>query len=329
MKRSGWIGIGGVGGVAVLTATLVSVQSVLAGSPSCAAVLPAAPAVLPAAPAVPVAAAAPTSGQATLYDLKNGGGNCSYVGPPRDGLYVALPPGEYAKGAKCGGYLQVRGPKGSVRVKIVDQCPECAARHIDLGRTAFARIADPVQGKVAVTYRLLTDPPLPAPLSFRVKEGSSAFWLALLPIDTGNPLASVKVSGPGRAATSLRRTDFGYWEATSGVGSGPFTVRLTDISGHVVTVRGIALRPGAVQTTRVRMYGAGSTKAEQPATTPAKEAKGQKGAKRSRTSVTPAQGAATPLGSATPPESTRDSGGSGERSTGLGAPAPAPDAGPC
>ena len=143
-----------------------------------------------------------TSGEATHYELAAGGmGNCSYPSPPAGQLYVALPPSEYAAAAACGSYLQVTGPDGSVTVEVVNQCPECQAGHIDLSEQAFARIAPLSAGLVPVSYHTIADPPLPAPLSMLVKTGSSAYYLALLPINNGNPLASVAVrqdSGAGR-----------------------------------------------------------------------------------------------------------------------------------
>ena len=57
---------------------------------------------------------------------------------------------------------------------------------------------------------------------------------------------------------SLARASYNYWIAQSGAGTGPFTVRLTDTEGHQVTVHNVALDPGAVQSTGVYMYGAGS-----------------------------------------------------------------------
>ncbi|MEK8107817.1 expansin EXLX1 family cellulose-binding protein [Micromonospora sp. M12] len=115
-----------------------------------------------------LAAAPPTgtathSGKATFYDSKGAGGNCSNPAAPANRLYVAIGPTEYSAGAACGGFLDVVGPKGSVRVLIMDQCPECAPGHLDLSREAFARIAEPVQGLVPVTYRAVVNPPLPGP----------------------------------------------------------------------------------------------------------------------------------------------------------------------
>jgi expansin (peptidoglycan-binding protein) len=192
-------------------------------------------------------------GKATFYELQSGGGNCSYPSPPADGLYVALSPSEYAAAAACGGYLSVTGPRGTVQVKVVDQCPECPAGHIDLSRAAFARVADPGKGMAGVTYSPLRDPRVGKPLSFRVKEGSSQWWLALLVVDHGNPLASVEVKSGG-AWRKLARADYNYWIAESGAGQGPFDVRVTDTRGHRVTAKRVRLAPAAVQRTATKMY---------------------------------------------------------------------------
>jgi expansin len=234
-KRARWLAAGAGAVLAAVVGIVLVVQTT--GGPACAAL---------------------ASGKATFYELASGGGNCSYVGPPSDGLFVALSPGEYKAAAACGGYLDVTGPRGKVRVKVVDQCPECETGHIDLSRKAFARIADPVQGIVNVSYRAVRNPTLPGPLSFRVKEGSSQFWFAVLVIDHGNPLSTVEVRSGGSGWRTLQRTDFNYYVAESGVGSGPFTIRVTDVYGHRATASGIRLAPAQVQRTRAVMYGKGA-----------------------------------------------------------------------
>ncbi|MER7457615.1 expansin EXLX1 family cellulose-binding protein [Micromonospora sp. NPDC126480] len=205
----------------------------------------------------PPAAGVPNKGKATFYDSKGAGGNCSYPAAPADRRYVALGPSEYAAGAACGGHLDVTGPKGTVRVLVMDQCPECPPGHIDLSREAFARIADPVQGVVPVTYRAVADPPLPGPLTFRIKEGSSRWWFAVLVADHGNPLRAVEVRQGGRWRAADRQ-DYNYWVVPDGAGPGPYTIRVTDTRGHRVTAAGIRLAPGKVQRADVRMYGRSS-----------------------------------------------------------------------
>ncbi|MEU1811103.1 expansin EXLX1 family cellulose-binding protein [Micromonospora aurantiaca (nom. illeg.)] len=254
----------------VTVAAAVAVTLAVRGgaAPACAApppraavaALPPAAAALRPGAALPVAAAPPVggatrSGKATFYDSEGAGGNCSRPAAPADRMYVALGPGEYASGASCGGFLDVTGPRGTVRVLVMDQCPECAPGHLDLSAEAFARIADPVQGVVKVSYRAVVNPRLPGPLTFRMKEGSSQWWFAVLVGDHGNPLRSVEVrqNGSWRAA---QRQDYNYWLIASGAGPGPYEIRVTDVYGHRATAGGIRMLPGQVQRSKARMYGA-------------------------------------------------------------------------
>jgi hypothetical protein len=262
--RSRWhlLGLGAGGGIAVLAAVVLALGiGQAAGSRACASVMSG------------TAAGGAGSQTATHYAL-TGLPNCGYS-PPADGLFVALPAAEYASAAGCDGYLEVSGPGGSVRVKVIDQCPECAAGHIDLSETAFARLAPLSAGLINVSYTQLANPALPGPVSVEVKQGSSQYWLALLADNTGNPLTAVQVE-TSSGWLSLARASYNYWIAPSGAGQGPFTVRLTDTQGHRVTVSGITLSPGAVQSTGTWMYGAGagpapatSAPGASPAVTPA------------------------------------------------------------
>lgn len=237
----GWgIGAATAAGVAAVVAIAVGISQATA-SPACA--------------SVTGQAAGQASGEATHYVLTPGAGNCSYPGLPNGGLFVALSPGEYAGSAACGSFVEVTGPDGSVTAEVVDQCPPCQAGHVDLSEQAFQRIAPLSAGEVPVTYHPIVDPPLPGPLSVLVKTGSNPYYLALLPIGAGNPLASVQVSSPGRGWQPLTRSSYGYWLAASGAGAGPFTVRLTDSAGHQATLTGITLSPGVVQPASVPMYG--------------------------------------------------------------------------
>jgi expansin (peptidoglycan-binding protein) len=256
--RFGLLGLGAGGGflagaaiAAVTIAVAVGVAQV-AGGQACAAVVAGGAAV------VSGGSAGGTGSQIATHYVLQGLPNCSYPSPPSDGLYVALPPTDYASAAACGGYLEVTGPHGSVRVKVIDQCPDCAAGHIDLSEAAFAALAPLSAGLISVSYSSLAAPPLPGPVSVEVKQGSSQYWLALLADNTGNPLAAVQVR-TSSGWLSLARASYDYWIASSGAGAGPFTVRLTDIEGHQVTVSGITLSPGTVQSTGTWMYGGGTT----------------------------------------------------------------------
>jgi expansin (peptidoglycan-binding protein) len=235
-----WLFVGG----GTLLAAVVGVVLALQSGPS-------------AACAAPPTGSTVHRGKATFYDSKGEGGNCSYVSAPADRLYVALGPSEYSAGAACGGYLDVTGPKGKVRVLIMDQCPECAPGHIDLSKEAFAKIANPVDGVVSISYKAATNPSVPGPLSFRIKEGASRYWFAALVVNHGNPLRSVEVRS-GSTWRATERAEYNYWIYESGLGPGPYTIRITDVYGQRATATGIKMAPEQMQKTSVRLYGAGA-----------------------------------------------------------------------
>jgi expansin (peptidoglycan-binding protein) len=285
------------GAVTVVAATLGVVLAIQAtGGAACAAVpVQAALAAVPvqaALAAVPVGAAT-HSGEATFYTSDSGSGNCSFPAEPPDNLYVALSPGEYAAAGACGGYLDVTGPHGTVRVKVTDQCPECGTGHLDLSRTAFARIADTSAGQVPITYRAVVNPPLPGPLTFRIKDGASQWWFALLVDNHGNPLRSVQARSGSGAWRTLDRADYNYWLADNGLGGGPFSVRVTDVYGNQATASGIRMAPTQAQPTKLWMYGHAPVSAATTAATPHRAASTGPSVAVSPTGAAPSAGAAS------------------------------------
>jgi expansin len=244
----------------------------------------------------PACAASSTKGKATYFDLEGGLGNCSFPAPPANDLFVALSPKEYATAAPCGTYLDVTGPRGKVRVKVIDSCPPCTPGHIDLSLAAFRRIGEPVQGIIPVTYRTVADPPVPGPLSVRLKEGSSPYWLAVLIDNHANRLTSVRIAGPSGSWRTAKRETFNYWTLPSGAGRGPFTINITDVYGRSTTLSKIKLTPGQTQRTSTSPGGGPTTEKARTVARPAATTKPDK---------SPAPSATLPLPeSITAPETT-------------------------
>ena len=280
-----WLAAGGAAVLGGIIGIALLLQN--GGTPACAA---------------PPTGSATRTGKATYYDLGAGGtGNCSFAKSPADGLFVALGPSQYSGAAACGSYLDVTGPKGKVRVKVTDQCPECEPGHLDLSRTAFKKIADEVQGIVPITYKAGVNPATPGPLSVRIKEGSSQYWFAALIDNHANPLASVKVAGGGGPLRPASRTDYHYWIIDSGAGPGPYSLTVTDVYGRTATVNGIDMQPGKVQSSSTRVSGSARS-----APKPARTAKKTKPPTSASPSASPAASASasTPAGATTPPAPT-------------------------
>jgi hypothetical protein len=223
-------------------------------------------------------------GHAVFYDPGHAAGSCG-LGPfPAGGRYASLPRRSYASGRACGSYVDVSGPAGTVRAEVVDVCPDCAAATVDLSRAAFARIADPRTGTVAVSYQPAVDPPLPGPLELRITAAGPPGPLAVQVLNHGNRLSSVAASGPGGQWQRLAPGADGYWTgsldardttrgtsggvsaAVGGAPAGPdrrglaggaagrrIRVRITDVEGHQVVLTGIPPRRTVVHAT-VWMY---------------------------------------------------------------------------
>jgi expansin (peptidoglycan-binding protein) len=246
------------------------------------------------------ACAAPPSstaakGKATYFSLDGTLGNCSFPSPPADDLFVALgQKNQYSEGAACGTYIDVTGPKGKTRVKVIDSCPECPVGHLDLSLTAFKKIGVQSDGIIPITYKSVPNAAVPGPISVRVKEGSSQYWLSVLIDNHANQLASVKIAGSGGSFKSASHEDFNYWTLPSGAGNGPFKIKITDIYGNSVTVPNIKLSVGKTQKTGAKLTG-GSV-AKQPTTekTTTKPAAKKASPKPSKTSAKPSPSASTP-----------------------------------
>lgn len=218
------------------------------------------------------ACAAPPSsakhtGKATFYDLGGTQGNCS-IKPPADDLYVALGKSEYSGARACGSYLDVTGPKGKVRVKVFDSCPECPPGHLDLSRTAFKKIGKEIDGIIPITYKAVPNAPTPGPLSITFVEGTSQYYWAVTIDNNANPIRSVSAKGPGGTFRSAALQDYNAWIIDGQMGNGPFQVKMTDIYGKTITAKNIKLSPQQKQTTSVR-FAAGTTASVESTSTPA------------------------------------------------------------
>ncbi|CAO3592957.1 unnamed protein product [Absidia cylindrospora] len=94
-------------------------------------------------------------GDGTYYNA--GMGSCGKTNTDHD-MIAALnaPQMGYAANPNnnpmCGKYAKVKGPKGTVRVKIVDTCPPCKKGSLDLSPAAFIKIADLAAGRVPISW---------------------------------------------------------------------------------------------------------------------------------------------------------------------------------
>lgn len=180
---------------------------------------------------VQVRALSPTyQGEGTFYGA-TGQGNCSYDPSPSDLMIAAMNHSQYAGSAACGEFVEVTGPKGKVTVRIVDQCPECKPGDIDLSTQAFAKIADPVAGRVPISWFVVPGN-VSGPVSFRYKEGSTRWWTAIQVRNHRLPITRLEIKPTGSSTwINVSRTDYNYFVYPTPIPSGPVQVRVTALGG--------------------------------------------------------------------------------------------------
>ncbi len=192
------------------------------------------------------AAADASTGKATYYDA-DGTGSCSFDAGTTDGnLVAALNDEDWNHAGLCGACAAVTGPMGTVTVRIVDKCPGCASGDLDLSREAFAKVAQLSAGRVPINWHV-TECPVAGPIEFQFKAGSSKFYTAIQVRNHRYPIAKLEVQQVDGSWTSIARVDYNYFVASSGLGSGPYTLRTTDTRGHQLVDAGVALGADAVR----------------------------------------------------------------------------------
>lgn len=174
----------------------------------------------------------PENGRATYY-AADGSGNCGFDPSPNDLDVAAMDAAEWNGSAVCGECVAITGPKGSVTVRIVDQCPGCETGHLDLSQEAFAKIADVSAGNVPITWQVVACN-TSGPVDYRIKDGSSQYWTAIQVRNAKYAISKLEWKTGSASYADVTRADYNYFVIGSGVGPGPYMVRITSSTGAVL-----------------------------------------------------------------------------------------------
>jgi expansin (peptidoglycan-binding protein) len=170
------------------------------------------------------------SGEGTYYDA-TGAGACLFD-PSPDALDVAaLNAEDWDGSAWCGACADVSGPSGSVRVRIVDLCPECKSGDLDLSPQAFEQIAERQLGRVEISWTFVACD-VTGNVAYRFKDGSNQWWTAVQVHQHRLPIDAMHWSKDGVDFHPMERMDYNYFLEDQGFGEGPSFVRITAIDGQ-------------------------------------------------------------------------------------------------
>jgi expansin (peptidoglycan-binding protein) len=163
---------------------------------------------------------------------------------PGDLMVGAMNHADYSASATCGACASVVGPSGTIKIRIVDQCPGCMPGDIDLSPMAFDGIAARALGRVAISWQYIPCSVM-GPVSYRFKEGSNPWWTAVQVRHHRYAVATFAYRKADGSYQQVVRTDYNYFVADSGMGPGPYTFRVTDVFGHTIEDSNVPLQEGA------------------------------------------------------------------------------------
>jgi len=174
------------------------------------------------------------SGDGTFYTFADGSGACLYD-KTSDFRIAALNAPDWAGSAWCGACADVTGPNGNqVRVRIVDECADCAKGQLDFHPDAFAVLAPKEQGRIAITWSFVACD-AQGPVSYKFKDGSNIYWTAVQVRNSRFPIAKLETSKDGVSFVPAQRQDYNYFLNGSGFGGGTMHVRITAQNGATLT----------------------------------------------------------------------------------------------
>lgn len=174
------------------------------------------------------------SGEGTYYTFADGSGACSFDPSPNDLMIAALNFPDWSTSAWCGACADVQGPSGSVRIRIVDQCPECQSGDLDFSPQAFAALADPSLGRVPITWKFVACD-VTGPVRYRYKDGANQWWTAVQIQNSRLPVTKLEWSVDGASWNPTVKTDYNYFLDDQGFGPDPVKVRITAVDGQSLT----------------------------------------------------------------------------------------------
>ncbi len=182
------------------------------------------------------------TGEGTYYATVDTNGHCSF-GNGTSTLFGAMNHTDYENSAACGMCARITGPNGSVKVKITNECPECAPGDIDLSQDAFTKLAPLSKGRIPISW-VYERCDTTGPLVYHYKDGTHQYWNAVQIRNSKTGIAKLEAQVNGQFI-SLPRESYNYFIANSGLGPGPYTFRITDVYGAVITESGVPFKANA------------------------------------------------------------------------------------
>lgn len=174
------------------------------------------------------------TGEGTHYDFEAAGGfgNCSFDDTQISPFLIgAMNNVDYGTADYCGACIHIDGPNGSVKVQIIDRCPECKSGDVDLSPEAFIQLAPLIDGRIPISWYVVPCQ-LTGNITFHYKEGSNQWWTAIQVRNTVNHVSKLEWFTGGQYV-ELTREIYNYF-IFENAGYVNQKFRITDIYGNQV-----------------------------------------------------------------------------------------------
>ena len=185
------------------------------------------------------------SGDGTAYGDSKNGGNCLFPKEEyySDMMYAALNHDQYMDDMGCGlcaVVVSTSNPYNPIRIRVIDQCPECEHGSLDFSDKAFKALTNMDPARVKITWALipcdidiLEYPALlekDSEIKFKFKIGSNQNWFQVQVFNTRYPVSLVEMK-INEEFIEMERERYNYWARNEDnevdVGEGPYTFRVT------------------------------------------------------------------------------------------------------
>ncbi|KAL2010208.1 hypothetical protein VTN00DRAFT_6015 [Thermoascus crustaceus] len=191
-----------------------------------------------------------SDGQVTYYEGDINKGTCSFTGYtlPAGIFGSALSVNAWDDASNCGACVNIKGPTGSIKAMIVDQCPSCQENHIDLFQDAFSALASLATGLLNIKYEFVPCD-ISSPIVLKNKDGSSPYWFSMQVVNANIPVKTLEVSTDGgNTWQQTQREQYNFFNKDGGFGTDTVDVKVTSKTGKVLITKGVKVGSGVSHT---------------------------------------------------------------------------------
>lgn len=185
-------------------------------------------------------------GDGTFYGGVAGGsgGNCTLPVEEDDFYHAAMNEIQYDDGNACGACVKIFGPNYSITLKIVDRCPECLPGDIDLSEQAFAQIANPIDGRVPISWYYVPCPDSKT-ISIAYHESMNPYFFRAQIRNHRYAIKELAFRNASGNYISIDRENYNAFVYAGGIDEdksqyGPYAFKITSIHDQEIEVENVA-----------------------------------------------------------------------------------------